>query len=354
MTTASSADILDDFSSRDFEQIVLCRDPEAGLESVIAVHDTTLGPSLGGVRMRAYSSQADAVADAMNLAQAMTYKAALAGLPLGGGKSVINVDPRVANRDEILVAHAKYIAALGGRYIPGVDMGTSVRDLELIGRHVDVVSSQRGDPSYFTARGVVRSIEVALEACDRSVDGARVAIQGLGNVGLHAARMLAGAGAQVFGADIDPQRVRGAVDEISITAVDLDEILLSDVDVVAPCAGGGVIDERVIAGLRASILVGAANNMLAHSALARDLRDRGIVHVPDFVANAGGLLAVEAEIHDREQGLERRVDAIADTARDILSRAASTDTDSVSVALAMAIEIVEGQRKYRPYFAAAR
>ncbi len=154
----------------------------------------------------------------------------------------------------------------------------------------------------------------------------------------------------MFAADIDPQRVRGAVDEIGITAVDLDEILLSDVDVVAPCAGGGVIDERVIAGMRASILVGAANNMLAHSALARDLRDRAS-STSRLRRQRRRLLAVEAEIHDREQGLEGRVDAIADTARDILSRAASTDTDSVSVALAMAIEIVEGKRKYRPYFA---
>lgn len=351
MTTFTDTHILDDFTNRDFEQIVLCRDPEAGLESVIAVHDTTLGPSLGGVRMRAYPTRADAVVDAMNLAQAMTYKAALAGVALGGGKSVINVDPRVANRDEILMAHAKYIASLGGRYIPGVDMGTSVRDLELIGRHVPVASSQRGDPSYFTARGVVRSIEVALEAADRAVAGARVAIQGLGNVGLHAARMLAQAGAQVFGADIDPQRVRRAVDEIDLVAVDLDDVLLADVDVVAPCAGGGVIDERVVAGLRASILVGAANNMLSHDALARDLRERNIIHVPDFVANAGGLLAVEAEIHDAEDGLTERVDAIADTARDILARSASTQADTVSVALAMAREVVENKRKHRPYFA---
>ncbi|MFW0794000.1 Glu/Leu/Phe/Val dehydrogenase dimerization domain-containing protein [Gordonia sp. CPCC 205515] len=351
MTTASSTiDFLADVHDRDFEQIVLCRDPEVGLESVIAVHDTTLGPSLGGVRMRQYQSSVAALADAMNLAQAMTYKAALAGVSLGGGKSVINADPRVANRDEVLVAHAKYIASLGGRYIPGVDMGTSVRDLELIGRHVEVVSSQRGDPSYFTARGVVRSIEVALDACGRSVDGSRVAIQGLGNVGLHVARMLTDAGADVFGADIDEARVHRAVNEIGVIAMDLDDILLADVDVVAPCAGGGVVDEQVVAGLRASVLVGAANNMLSHNALAQDLRERGIVHVPDFVANAGGLLAVDAEVRDDDSELEARVDAIADTARDILHRSESGGQDSVSVALTMAQELVAVNRKYRPYF----
>ncbi|MEP9417435.1 Glu/Leu/Phe/Val dehydrogenase dimerization domain-containing protein [Gordonia sp. VNQ95] len=346
----STTELLTALHDRDFEQIVLCRDPEVGLESVIAVHDTTLGPSLGGVRMRSYASHADAVADAMNLAQAMTYKAALAGVPLGGGKSVINIDPRVANRDEVLIAHAKYIASLNGRYIPGVDMGTSVRDLELIGRHVPVVSSQRGDPSYFTARGVVRSIEVALDACGRTVAGARVAVQGLGNVGLHVARMLARADAQVFGADIDADRVHRAVDEIGIIAVDLADVLQLDVDVVAPCAGGGVIDEKTVGALRAAALVGAANNMLSTNSLAAELRTRGIVHIPDFVANAGGLLAVEAEVRDDETGLTERVDAIADTAREVLNRSTAAGTDTVSVALTMAGEIVEANRKHRPYF----
>ncbi|MCF3939571.1 Glu/Leu/Phe/Val family dehydrogenase [Gordonia tangerina] len=351
-TPLTASDLTAELHERDFEQLVLCRDPEVGLESVIAVHDTTLGPSLGGVRMRRYPSRAAAVADAMNLAQAMTYKAALAGLPLGGGKSVINADPRVANRDEVLIAHAKYIAALNGRYVPALDMGTSVRDLELIGRHVPVVCAQRGDPSYYTARGVVRSIEVALEACGRSVAGSRVAIQGLGNVGLHVARMLCAAEAEVLAADIDPVRVHDAVDELGVTATDLADILFVDVDVVAPCAAGGAIDEHAVPRLRASALVGAANNMLSTPALARDLRERGIVHVPDFVANAGGLIAVEAELRDDESGLADRVDAIADTARDMLNRSELGGIDVVSVALSMATEIIEGNRKYRPWFRA--
>lgn len=353
MTTLLTAqDLTTELRERDFEQLVLCRDPEVGLESVIAVHDTTLGPSLGGVRMRRYPSHAAAVADAMDLAQAMTYKAALAGVPLGGGKSVINADPRVANRDEMLVAHANYVAALNGRYIPALDMGTSVRDLELIARHVPVVSAQRGDPSYFTARGVVRSIEVALEACGTPVAGSRVAIQGLGNVGLHVARMLTASGADVIAADIDPGRVQDAVDELGITAVDLPDLLFADVDVVAPCAAGGAIDRHAIPRLRASVLVGAANNMLSDTGLAAGLRERGIVHVPDFVANAGGLIAVHAELRDDERDLADRVDAIADTARDVLNLAATTDADVVRVALSMAVEIVEANRKFRPWFGA--
>ncbi|GAB91216.1 Glu/Leu/Phe/Val family dehydrogenase [Gordonia rhizosphera] len=352
-TTTATVDLQTELHDRDFEQVVLCRDPEVGLESVIAVHDTTLGPSLGGVRMRHYPSRAAARADALNLAQAMTYKSALAGVPLGGGKSVINADPRVANRDEVLIAHAKYIAALNGRYIPALDMGTSVRDLELIGRHVPVVAAQRGDPSYYTARGVVRSIEVALEACDgRTISGSRVAIQGLGNVGLHVAAMLTGQGAEVLGADIDPARVQRAVDEFGITGVDLADVLSAEVDVLAPCAGGGVVDDQTLPRLRTTALVGAANNVLSAASLARDLRERGIVHVPDFVANAGGLIAVEAELRDDARGLEERVDAIADTAREVLNRSTTAGTDVVSVALSMAKEIVEANRKYRPYFRA--
>src|ERR1700753_1575777 len=145
-------------TDRDFEQVVLCRDPRTGLESVIAVHDTTLGPSLGGIRMRSYATFGDALSDALNLAQAMTYKAALAGLDLGGGKSVINADPAAANRDDLLAAHARYIQALSGRYIPAVDMGTTVEDLELVGQYVTAVSSQRRDPPEMTARGVVAPI----------------------------------------------------------------------------------------------------------------------------------------------------------------------------------------------------
>ncbi|MGV9862934.1 Glu/Leu/Phe/Val family dehydrogenase [Rhodococcus koreensis] len=340
-----------ELAERDFEQVVLCRDPSVGLESVIAVHDTSRGPALGGVRMRSYPSRKAAIADALNLAQAMTFKSALAGLPLGGGKSVINVDPAVPNRREILVAHARYIATLGGRYIPGVDMGTTVEDLDLIGHYAPVVVSRRGDPSYYTARGVVRSMQAALsEAGFDGFGGRRVAIQGLGNVGFHVARMLTDYGAEVLAADIDPERVVRAADELGARPVELAEVLVTDVDVVCPCAGGGVIDDAIAAQLKAKVLVGAANNVLAHSGIAVGLAARGIVHVPDFLANAGGIIATEAELRDDESGLAERVDAIADTAATVLTRAHSAGADTVSVALELARERVAEHRMQRPYF----
>lgn len=335
-----------ELAERDFEQVVLCRDPEAGLTSVIAVHDTTLGPSLGGIRMRAYPDQEAAVADALNLAEAMTYKAALAGLALGGGKSVINLDPHAADRDRVLAAHARYIAALGGRYIPAVDMGTTVADLDLVGRYVPTVSSQRRDPSYFTARGVVAAIRAAVDRTDLA--GLRVAVQGLGHVGAHVATMLADDGAELVVSDVDEQRVAAVGDRA--VAVSPEEILGADVDVLCPCAAGGVIDERAITGMKARHLVGAANNVLADRSVAVALAETGIVHVPDFVANAGGLIACEAELRGDDSTLDADVDRIAETSGEILRQARRSGKDTVTVAIDTARALLATHRERRPYF----
>jgi leucine dehydrogenase len=205
--------LVDDIEARDFEEVVLCRDPGAGLRSVIAIHDTTLGPALGGIRMRRYASHQAAVRDALDLAEAMTAKAALAGLALGGGKSVIDADPASPGKARIVAAHARYVGALGGRYIPAVDMGTGVADLDVVARHVPVVASERRDPSRFTALGVVRSIEAALRFGGRAgLRGRRVAVQGLGHVGRHVVDLLVAAGAEVLVADVDDARVRAVRD----------------------------------------------------------------------------------------------------------------------------------------------
>ncbi|GAA3388449.1 Glu/Leu/Phe/Val dehydrogenase family protein [Cryptosporangium minutisporangium] len=341
-------------AARDFEQVVVCRDPNSGLESVIAVHDTTLGPSLGGIRMRAYPSQDAALADALDLAEAMTYKAALAGLELGGGKSVINADPTSPHRRELLAAHARYIAGLGGRYIPAVDMGTSPEDLELVGHYVPTVASQRRDPSYFTARGVVASIRAALGLTSATgLRDAHVAVQGLGHVGRHVVALLAEEGARLTVGDIDAARVREVRDRFGATAVPADEVLITDADVVCPCAGGAAITEPVLDRLKARYVIGAANNVLADQSLAGGLMQRGIVHVPDFVANAGGLIACEAELRGDDSGVLDRVDGIGDTAVAILSRAQATHTDSVSVALELARTRLASRRPGRPWFPSA-
>ena len=322
----------------------------AGLRSVIAVHDTTLGPALGGIRMRRYPDHDAAVADAMNLAQAMTYKAALAGLPLGGGKSVIDADPTAANKAQLVTAHGRYIAALSGRYVPGVDMGMTVADLDLVARTGARVSSQRRDPSWYTARGVLRSIEAAAGWAGSPAGRiGSVAVQGLGNVGRHVVDLLLSAGARVLVADLDDARVAGAAAAGAIP-VPADEILTADVDVLCPCAAGGVITEALLDELKARLVVGAANNVLAGDELAGALAERGIVHVPDFVANAGGLMACEAELRGTDDGLLSKVDGIADTALAVLRQDVGHRTGTVAVAVAMAQQRLSAHRAARPTF----
>ncbi|MGD9986979.1 Glu/Leu/Phe/Val dehydrogenase dimerization domain-containing protein [Pseudonocardia sp.] len=338
-------------ADRDFEQVVVCRDPATGLESVIAVHDTTLGPALGGIRMRAYRDLDAAVADALDLAEAMTYKAALAGLDLGGGKSVINADPRRVDRERLIEAHARYIGTLGGRYIPAVDMGTTVHDLDIVGRHVTPVSGRRRDPSVFTAQGVVAAIRAAVTLRDGStLSGVRVAVQGVGHVGRQVVALLAQEGVEPYAADVDPARLDEVCREFGATPVDVEDILAADVDVIAPCAAGGVLDERALDRLKARYVVGAANNLLAHDAMPTRLTERGIVHVPDFVANAGGLIACEAEVRGDDSSLSADVEAIGHTTRAVLDRALQTGADTVTVAIDLARSRIDARRGARPFF----
>ncbi|MFG1921822.1 Glu/Leu/Phe/Val dehydrogenase [Cryptosporangium sp. NPDC048952] len=335
--------VLQDLQSRDFEQLVVCRDPATGLESVIAIHDTTLGPALGGVRMRSYASTEDAVRDAMSLAQSMTYKSAVAGLELGGGKSVINAPADAADREALLAAHGRFIASLGGRYIPGADMGTGAADMELLARSVPRVSSRR-DPSRFTARGVLRALDAAVEWGNLTVR--RVAVQGLGKVGSHLVELLLARGVQVVVADVDPERAR----RYGVDVVPADDILSTDADVVCPCAAGGVLTEAAIDRLKARLVVPGANNVLAHDADAGMLAARGIVFVPDFVANAGGVIACEAEVKGTDDGIDAKIEAIGDTTVSILEEAAQRGTDVVTVATLLADRRLAKCRHQRPYF----
>lgn len=326
---------INSLAEQDFEQLSIQR-TENGLASIIAVHDTTLGPALGGVRIRKYESDDAAAADAMRLARAMTYKAALAGLALGGGKSVINADPRSEKTRGLLEAHGRHIALLGGRYIPGADMGTGPADLKVIAEHAPRVSSDGRDPSPYTARGVVASISAVATHLGRDgVDGLRVAVQGAGNVGLGIVKLLTAGGATVLVADPDPERVRLAVEDFGAQASSLEEILHADVDVVCPAGPGLVIDERTVDRLKAVALVGAANNMLASPEAGAALIARGIVHVPDFVSNAGGLISCDAELNGLTDFVGK-VDRIGDVVIEILDRARATGVDSSTVAIELA------------------
>jgi leucine dehydrogenase len=342
MTTSDAAVLADS----EFEEVVHCVDDETGLDSVIAIHDTTLGPSLGGIRMRAYPDHEAAAADAKQLAQAMSYKAALAGLALGGGKSVINADPRSANRNQLLVAHARYIEKLRGRYIPTIDMGTTVEDMALVASVTSTVSSQRRDLSSFTARGVVAAIRAAVRATDEhSLQGVLVGVQGLGNVGSETARLLAAEGATLVVADIDQDRASRIATELGATRVAPDEVMTAAVDVLCPCAIGGVVTGPVVEGMSARYLIGSANNLLDTPALAADLRDKGVIFVPDFIANAGGLIACAAEVQGIDSTLESDVDEIGTTTTTLLRAASVSGRDTMSVAVDLAKERIDARRR---------
>lgn len=342
MTTIETVTTPDD---TEFEELVHCTDEESGLDSIIAIHDTTLGPSLGGIRMRSYPSHASAAADAKRLAEAMSYKAAMAGLDLGGGKSVINANPNSANRTELLLAHGRQIEALGGRYIPAVDMGTSVADLNLLSSVVSTVSSRLRDPSTYTAEGIVAAIRAAVEVTENSdLAGKLIGIQGLGHVGSHIASLLAADGAHLVVADIDADRTTQIAAQTGARVVAPADILAADVDILCPCAAGGVITTELAERLTARYVIGAANNMLAKPELASVVRERGVVYVPDFIANAGGLIACAAEALDIDAGLSERVGAIAETTRMVLRESEARDSDTYVTGIELAKERIDRAR----------
>jgi leucine dehydrogenase len=320
----------------DHEEIVIRRGRRTGAYTIVAVHSTALGPSLGGCRMWRYESSAAGARDALQLSRAMTFKAAAAGLSLGGGKGVICVEPGPpptgARRRALLHDFADTVNVLGGSYVTAEDVGTSARDMAAIAErtsHVSGLARARGgsgNPSPFTARGV----QAAMRACcerefgSRDLRGRTVSVIGAGHVGSELAKRLAKAGAKLLLADIDPAK-RELADSLGARWTDPSAALLADVDVVAPCALGGAIDEVNVARLRARVVCGAANNQLAHDGLADDLAARGILYAPDYIVNAGGLINISVELDARGYDpaeARRRVDGIERTMHEILDEAA--------------------------------
>jgi leucine dehydrogenase len=282
------------------EQISFWYDPVSEYRGIIAIHDTSFGPSLGGTRFWNYASDREALVDALRLARGMTYKAAVAGLNTGGGKSVMIGDNRTTRREPLFRAHGRHIESLGGRYITAEDVGTSTSDMEYIRtetRYVTGLAEKSGDPSPVTAYGVYRG----MKACAHHVYGSdalagkTVAIQGVGHVGRFLARFLHEEGARLVVTDIDPARVRRVVEETGAAAVAPAEIHSTPADVFAPCALGGILNDETIPELRARIVAGGANNQLGEERHGDALEARGIVYAPDYVINSGGLINVNAE-----------------------------------------------------------
>ena len=274
-----------------FEQVMFCADAATGLRSIIAIHDTTLGPALGGVRMWPYPDEQAALEDCLRLARAMTRKSAAAGLDLGGAKSVVIGDPATKTPD-LMRAHGRFIQSLGGRYIPGIDVGTEAQDMAAIAMEAQTVTCTDGDPSYFTALGAFSGIVAALRHLDgtESLAGRTVAVQGAGHVGSHLGRLLAAADAKVMVSDIDRARAQALADELGVIVVDPDELVATECDVLAPCALGGVLNARTIPSLRCRVVAGAANNVLADESLAAVLAESGILFIPEFLLSAGGVI----------------------------------------------------------------
>jgi leucine dehydrogenase len=284
------------------EQIVLCSDPAVGYRGIIAIHDTTLGPALGGTRFWNYATEEEAIVDALRLAKGMTYKAAVTGLNLGGGKSVIIGDPRTKRREMIFRAHGRFVDSLKGRYITAEDVGTSVEDMDFVQMETKFVAGLQGgsgDPSPITAYGTYQGIKACLKekTGNDSVKGVRIAVQGVGHVGYYLCQFLAEEGAQLVVTDIDEERVRTVVKAFGAEPVKPDEIYSVDAPVFAPCALGAIINDKTLKVMKFRIIAGAANNQLEEERHGDELEKRGVLYAPDYVINAGGLINVYGELY---------------------------------------------------------
>ncbi len=300
---------------QDHEQLVFCNNSDVGLRAIVAIHNTTLGPALGGTRMWPYATEDEAVVDVLRLARGMTYKASAAGLNLGGGKAVVIADPKKDKTEELFRAFGRFIESLGGRYITAEDVGTSVDDMEYVymeTKHVTGITTAHGgsgDPSPVTAFGVFQGIKAAvLEKMGlESIKDLKVAVQGAGHVGYHLISSLVEGGASVVVTDIDPEKVERVVREFDVKSVEGDAIYSADVDVFSPCALGAVINDTTIPKLKCQIIAGAANNQLESEYHGQELEKREILYAPDYVINAGGLINVSIELqgYNRERAMRR-------------------------------------------------
>ncbi|SDY97525.1 leucine dehydrogenase [Proteiniborus ethanoligenes] len=304
--------IFDYLEKYDYEQLVFCQDRNTGLKAIIGIHDTTLGPALGGTRFWNYESEEDAIIDVLRLARGMTYKSAAAGLNLGGGKAVIIGDPEKLKSEELLRTFGRYVEGLAGRYITAEDMNIGTQDVAYINDETDYVvglEGKSGNPSPVTAFGVFRGILAAANEVFGSDDltGKVVAVQGVGSVGYHVCKHLHESGAILYVTDIKKANIERVVNDFGATAVAPDEIHKIQCDIYAPCAMGAVINDFTVDQLKCKIVAGAANNQLAEEKHGDMLKEKGILYIPDYVINAGGVINVYEELqgYNRERAMNR-------------------------------------------------
>ncbi len=311
--------LFDTLAEMGHEEVVMCSDASIGYKGILAVHSTKLGPALGGTRFWQYATDEEAITDALRLSRGMTYKNAVAGLHLGGGKSIIIGDNKTKDRERIFRAHGRFVESLGGRYITAEDVGTSTRDMDYVKMetgHVAGLAGKSGDPSPVTAHGVFRAVQAS--ACrmwgSDSLEGKTVAIQGAGSVGTYLAKELHEAGANIIVSDIDSAKAARVKQLTGATIVEGDAIFSADADIFSPCALGGIINDATIPKLKVAIVAGGANNQLLEERHGDELQKRGILYAPDYVANAGGVINVYGEVAgwDAQHALDK-ADDIYDT-----------------------------------------
>ncbi|MFZ4735821.1 MAG: Glu/Leu/Phe/Val dehydrogenase dimerization domain-containing protein [Bradymonadia bacterium] len=356
--------VFEELASKEHEQLVFCHDAVTGLKAIIAIHDTTLGPALGGTRMWAYANEADALRDVLRLSRGMTYKSAAAGLNLGGGKAVIIGDAKSMKSEMLFRAYGRFIQGLNGRYITAEDVGTTVRDMEWVRMETDsVVGISRalggsGDPSPVTALGTYEGIKASLKwsTGNESLSGRTVAIQGVGAVGYHLVAHVVKGGAQVVVADIDADNLkRVTADFPGVEVVSPDRIYGVPCDVFAPCALGAVVNDETLVQLRCGIVCGSANNILADEHKhAQALAARGVLYAPDYVVNAGGLINVanELEGYNMDRAI-KQAQGIYDITTQIFRIAGEENITTVQAANALAERRIESIGRIKDTYAGA-
>jgi len=346
------------FDHPEFDQHELLhfvQDPETGLKAIIAIHSTALGPAAGGCRRWQYATDADALTDALRLSRGMTYKNAVAGLEFGGGKSVILADDATPKSPELFHAFGRVVEGLGGKYITAEDVGCSVEDMRHVNKETSYVSglprsgdNAGGDPSPLTALGVFLGIEAAVKfrLGKDSLEGIRVAVQGVGSVGLNLCRLLHEAGASLIVADVNRDNLKLTRDELPVTEVAPAQLLFADVDVLAPCALGNILTAHTIPKLKATIVAGAANNQLSTEEDGARLAERDILYAPDYVINAGGIINVAREYYggSSEEEVRTEIGRIPGRLEQIFQEAQTSKQPTNMIADDLARRIVAGDR----------
>ncbi len=349
--------VLQAAAEREHEQVVFFNYPEVGLKAIVGIHNTVLGPSLGGCRMRLYKDEEQAFEDVLRLSEGMTYKSSLAGLDLGGGKSCIIADPHMKEgREELFVQFGKCVEALSGRYIAAEDMGTSVQDVVYMQRETEHLSGRDpadgggGDPSPWTARGVHGSIVAACERVYGTSDlaGRKVALQGVGHVGMYLLDSLVKAGAAVTICDTNESHLELAKKEYGVEVCGLDDIYDVDCDVYAPCATGQTVNPETVARMKCKIIAGAANNQLSDPGVYNNIEAKEILYCPDFAINSGGVISCAGELQPggwNEGWVADKVDNIYFTMQRVLDEAQKRGRFTELVAIELAKERIEQRRE---------